>query len=722
MGPRRRNAAPRRAALAAAAVAVAVALLVSLRPAAAQEGGPPATGSNLGGVGLIEMRNARFRPDGTLEAGTAIRHQRRFHALTFQALPFLETTFRLAERLDATAGRGSVTDRAFDLKLRLLEETDARPAVAIGLQDFIGTGIYGGEYLVGSKRFGPLDVTLGLGWGRLGTGGDLGNPLRFASDGFERRPRAVEQGGSINALPFFRGGDTAVFGGLEYSLPPLPTPWGELEGLRAKLEWSGDALRDERGGWPASGGVAGSRGEARTRLNAGLQWSNEWLDVGLHAVHGTDLLFRISARLDPAHPPEAPRPPPPPMAPRPVAAPPTPGGAEAALRAAGFRPIAVDVSGMEARIAVADGRFRTLAQTAGRVARAVQPYLPAEVELLRLSWWRDGAEIARLLLPRTALEAAAGLHGGGSAEEVFASAMVLRPGGGDPPWEGGPTAMPGGDLAWGLEPRIALQLGDPNRTLLWQVQAAAGARLNLGAGVALAGSVAQPVIGNMDRAQPSASALPHVRSDAARYAAAPGPTIPALYVERLWSPARDLYARATAGLLEPMFAGVSAELLWRPHDRPYAIGMDVAQVAQRDHDGRFGTLGYSTTTGHLSVYGELPWWNLYGVVRAGRYLAGDWGATIEIGRRFDSGIEVGGFATFTDVPFETFGEGSFDKGIYVRVPLDLLGVGSRSTGTALIRPVLRDGGARLSVDSPLWEVTRDGRVDALERGYQGFVR
>jgi hypothetical protein len=38
-------------------------------PARAEE--PPATGSDLGGAGLIEMRNARFRPDGTIETGAA---------------------------------------------------------------------------------------------------------------------------------------------------------------------------------------------------------------------------------------------------------------------------------------------------------------------------------------------------------------------------------------------------------------------------------------------------------------------------------------------------------------------------------------------------------------------------------------------------------------------------------------------------------------------------
>ena len=48
-------------------------------------------------------------------------------------------------------------------------------------------------------------------------------------------------------------------------------------------------------------------------------------------------------------------------------------------------------------------------------------------------------------------------------------------------------------------------------------------------------------------------------------------------------------------------------------------------------------------------------------INAGRYLAGDWGATTTISRKFGSGWEVGGYATLTDVPFDTFGEGSFDK-------------------------------------------------------------
>lgn len=686
---------------------ISLALAASLIAGTIRAQEVPATGSDYGGVGLIEMRNARFRPDGTLEAGTSWRRQRQFWFLSFTALPFLETTFRLTDRLNATEGHGTSNDRAFDLKLRLWQENAWRPALAVGLQDAIGTGIYGGEYLVASKRFWDFDFSLGLGWGRLGTGGDIGNPMGLFWDGFRTRPRHVGAGGTPNLTSFFRGRQAAIFGGVEWSVPPLPTPFGEIEGLRAKLEWSGDALRDERGGYPRT--LTGLRGEAASRLNFGLQWQpNPWLDAGVHFVHGTDLLLRLSLRMDPARPPEFPRPPPPAMAPRPATA--DPAAQEEALRRAGFRPSGFAIKDGEARIAVEGGRYATLPQVAGRVARAVQPFLPPEVERLRVEWRRQGVTVARLILLREAMEAAA--TGRGSAEEVLASATLL-------PAEG---TAPNPSLTWAIEPRLALQLGDPKTGVRWQAGVAAGARLGLGNGFALAGSLAQAVAGNLDKGLPSDSQLPHVRSDLARYARKGKTSIPALYAERIWTPAPDWFARVTAGLLEPMFAGVSTEVLWRPVDRPYAIGLDLNWVAQREYRQRFSTLGYSVATGHLSLYADLPVWNLYTVLRAGRYLAGDWGGTVEIGRRFDSGIEVGGFATFTDVPFGRFGEGSFDKGIYVRIPLQLLGPETSARASAVIRPVQRDGGQRLAVDNPLWDVTRDGRMDALNRGFMGFVR
>ena len=671
----------------------------------------------------IETRNARFREDGTLEGGVTQRHQRRFVFFNFQALPFLETTFRLTDRLNATTGRGNTTDRSFDVKLRLLEEGPWTPAVAIGLQDLIGTGIYGGNTSVASRRWGALDLSLGLGFGRLGTRGDLTNPLTEFSDAFRARPRDVGRGGTLR-LNFFRGESVAPFGGAEYSLPTFETPWGAVDGLRAKVEWSGDALRDERGGYPVARGPL--RGLARSPVNLGLQWSGEHVDASLSFVHGTDLMARISLRMDPANPPAAP-----PL--RPLPAMPArasqalsstgdedsrAAAAFDALRAAGFRPLAYEERDAEARIAIGEGNFRTLPQVASRVLRAVNGILPPSVEALRLSWWQAGAEMGSLLVPRRAIEAAAPRSGLGSPEEAWSATTLF-------PAEGvvGPEAFTesGPRFDWVLEPRLNLQLGDPTSTVRYQGAAAAGARVEHGA-FSLSGAVQQAVFGNLAGGLPSDSKLPRVRSDYALYARDGKTSIPGLYAEGVWNIAPDVFARATAGLLEPMFGGVSSEVLWRPVSRGFALGLDLNLVQQRATDGLFGFRNYGVATGHVSLYADLPFWNLYGVLRAGRYLAGDWGGTIEMGRRFDSGVEVGGFATFTNVPFARFGEGSFDKGIYVRVPLSLFGAKSRGSGTAVIRPVQRDGGQRLAVDNPLWEVTRAGRAEAVRRGVADYAR
>ncbi len=702
---------------------LAAAFLVSLLTLPAHAQDPPlmveGSGSDWGGVGLIEMRNARFRPDGTLEAGFGLRHQRGFWFLGFQALPWLETTFRLSERLNGTTGSGMVSDRSFDIKVRLWEENDWRPALAIGIQDIAGTGIYGGEYLVASKRFWDFDISLGIGWGRLGTYADTNNPLTDIWGGFADRQRDVGQGGTPRWGTYFHGEDIAFFGGVEWSVPPIPTPWGALDGLRAKIEFSGDQLRDERGGYPAN--TTGLLGLSASRVNAGLQWQNEWLDVGVQYVNGTDFLLRASVRMNPNDPPRIPLPPPPAMAARPDE-----GSAEArliaprlfdALRAAGLSPRAVAIEGEEARIAVGDGRYRTLAQVVGRVVRAAQPLLARQVERIVVAWSLAGVEVARIMVLRSALESAA--RGQGSAEEIFATAILMAPG------EGFEDAVraPGPFFDWRIEPGLRLVLGDPSRSVLWQAAVVAGARVELGAGFSIAGGVAQVVAQNLAGAATSDSLLPHVRSDYALYAEeGQNLAVPSLYAEGIWTVAPDVFARATTGYLEPMFAGVSGEILYRPHDQPWAIGLDVNYVAQRDYDQRFGLQDYKVTTGQVSLYLDLPWWNLTTTLRGGRYLAGDWGGTVEVARRFDSGIEVGAFATMTSASYAEFGEGSFDKGIFIRVPLDIFGIQTRSSMGAVIRPVQRDGGQRLAVENPLWEVTREGRSEALQRGVAWFTR
>ena len=50
--------------------------------------------------------------------------------------------------------RGYFWDRSFDVHYLLNKEKIFFPSIALGLRDFIGTGIYSGEYLVATKNIG----------------------------------------------------------------------------------------------------------------------------------------------------------------------------------------------------------------------------------------------------------------------------------------------------------------------------------------------------------------------------------------------------------------------------------------------------------------------------------------------------------------------------------------------------------------------------------------
>lgn len=68
----------------------------------------------------------------------------------------------------SVSGDQTYKDKAFDLKLRLWEESYWLPQVAVGARDIGGTGLFDAEYLVASKARGPFDFTLGFGLGIFG--------------------------------------------------------------------------------------------------------------------------------------------------------------------------------------------------------------------------------------------------------------------------------------------------------------------------------------------------------------------------------------------------------------------------------------------------------------------------------------------------------------------------------------------------------------------------
>lgn len=260
---------------------------------------------------------------------------------------------------------------------------------------------------------------------------------------------------------------------------------------------------------------------------------------------------------------------------------------------------------------------------------------------------------------------------------------------------------------WGLFPQFRQQLFDPNNPFGVQFLAALSASLNLFPGLSLNAQGEADIYDNFTTNRSSDSQLPHVRTDFARYFTEGKNGIGQLQAEYRFRPSPNVSGLIQAGILESMFDGVGGEVLWRPEGARWGIGVDAYQVWQRDFNRLLGLQSYKTFTGHISLYYQAPFYNLNFALRAGQYLAGDRGATLEITRRFATGIEIGAFFTKTNVSAAQFGEGSFDKGIIIRIPLGWVApLESQSQIAIDLRPLQRDGGQRLLGDAILWEQSR----------------
>jgi hypothetical protein len=191
----------------------------------------------------------------------------------------------------------------------------------------------------------------------------------------------------------------------------------------------------------------------------------------------------------------------------------------------------------------------------------------------------------------------------------------------------------------------------------------------------------------------------------------------------VWSPANDWYARASAGIFEEMYGGVSGEVLYRPYGERWAVSVDGDRLRKRAFNERFSFLDYQVTTGFATLYYNVPYHNILAKLTVGRYLARDKGATLDISRLWASGVRTGIFATKTNVSAAQYGEGSFDKGLYITVPLDLFYTTStRVEGTQLFRPLTRDGGQRAADGVDLYELTSGSEPSDIADGWRDALR
>lgn len=669
--------------------------------------------SDFGGVGLMQTPTARMAPEGQLSFNANRTSPYSRYSISAQPLPWLEGTIRymaITNRNygpESLSGDQSYKDKAVDAKIRLLQEGYWRPEVAFGMRDIGGTGLFSSEYFVASKRWDSLDFSLGMAWGYIGNRGDIRNPLGYLKESFDERDRntTITDTGDLASDAFFRG-RPGFFGGLSWDSP--------VRGLQLQLEVEGNDYQSEPQGnnqkqdHPINLGAVYQLSPS-VLLRAGWQRGNT-------AMFGITFTGNLKSPgpaklLDPA--PEARKPLPTGVGPAPID---WQDVSQRLRQNAGFEVQTIEQRDRELIITGEQKQFRDQAKGLGRAARV----LDNSVDQADYDWYTlvDRAhgmeqseasinpqrlrEYEQNALDRDGLRRAV-VH----APPALRATEVLH-------------EQPQDPFNWGLSLGYNQNVGGPDGFILYQFLARAKAQYHFDHNRWVQGSLAANLLNNFDKFRYDApSNLPRVRTNIREYMTTSDVVLENLQYTQTMKFDRDFYAMGYAGLLETMYGGVGAELLYRPFGADWAVGIDANWVRQRGFRQDFSFRDYSTWTGHVTGYYQTGFHNLLTKLSVGRYLAGDYGFTLDISRRFDNGVVIGAWGTLTNVSSEEFGEGSFDKGVYFTFPFDAFFARStQSQGTIAWNPLTRDGGARLARYNQLYEMTHSTSSDRFNDGFR----
>ncbi len=678
-----------------------------------------ATSSNYGNTGLLEIPSARFAEEGTLKIGVSSSFPNKFTFITASPFPWFESTYRYAEIKNKLygplyfSGNQSYKDKGFDVKLLLAKEKYIRPAIAIGLRDVAGTGLFSSEYLVATKQIRNFDLTAGIGWGKLGRLRNISNPLIGLSRNLESRDSNTGGGGNFNYKDWFSGDRASAFAGLEYKFKKY--------GLRLKLEY--DPTR------PDQKYLKQIPLKVDSRFNVGLTYNvNNFGDLGLSFERGNQLRLSFNFRGNFAK--------------------------EGKLRKDGPPKINVtndskislkdkdkylknvlfklkeeqiflqggSVDKNRVEVSVSQSKFISQPLAVGRTARVISSLSDASLEELQINIMNGDIETSSFSFPKEYLDKA--LNNEISIVELASKTSIYS--------ESGKQKYRSHEFRpvvnfpehfWGMSPALKHHIGGPEGFYFGQLWWRLNSNLKFSRNLTLSSVFGIDLYNNFDELNnKSDSLLPHVRSDIQEYLKEGSTNIARMKLDYIWSPKNDLFVRADLGLIEEMFGGIGGEILFRPFNKRYALGFTGHFLKQREYKQRFGFRDYEVFSGHFNSYFKLPN-DILLQIHAGRYLAKDNGITLDISRLFKTGFRVGVFAAKTNVSRAEFGEGSFNKGFYFSIPFDIYYRDYRTGNIGFsMTPLTRDGGAMLNNHNSLYSIFGETTRDTIDRKINDFLQ
>ncbi|UTZ40097.1 YjbH domain-containing protein [Vibrio campbellii] len=708
--------------------------------------------TDFGGVGLMQMPSGRMAEEGEFNFGVNINDDYQHYYTSLQLMPWFETTIRYTRVPDAYfnsdpsySGENLYTDKGIDFKVRLIKESYWLPETSIGVRDFGGTGLFDGEFIAATKQFrskdyGVFDVTLGMGWGYIGQSGNITNPFCKLSDKYCDRDSAFKNnGGSVDFERWFKG-PASLYGGIEYQTPYQP--------LRFKVEYDANDYSED---FPTQRSDKNPNPKSMTQhtpWNFGALYQlGNWADIKLSYQRGNTITFgfnlytnfnELSAVWRDVQKEK--------LQTRPSKLDTDWNIVSKQLsNNAGYRRNSIAEKDDVLVVKGEQTKYRNRKESLDRAAAILANNSPEYIKTYKIVETSKG-------VPVTETDINAEQYQRVSKNEYIDADVT------DSLADQALSSTRGAQLAqskdqwrFGLSPVLQQSIGGPESFYFYNIGVNAEANYWLLNSLELSGSVYFNIADNYDKFNyidndPHISnfAVPRVRTLIRSYIHDNPVRMNQLQLTWFSQPTDNLYTQIYGGYLETMFAGVGGEVLYRPQNSNWALGLDVNLISQRDPDSWFGVYddpffyydGYNEsnckpgqvdcqayvldkgTTGQLAAY-YMPTWNwLEGTLfklSAGEFLAGDKGARLEFSKQFKSGVIVGAYATMTDLTPDEYGEGSYNKGFYVSIPFDIMTV-KPSTNRGVIgwQPITRDGGQTLNRKYHLFNVT-DARSPWFQR-------
>ena len=224
-----------------------------------------------------------------------------------------------------------------------------------------------------------------------------------------------------------------------------------------------------------------------------------------------------------------------------------------------------------------------------------------------------------------------------------------------------------------------------------------------------------------DRLNPSQ--LINVRTDIINYYKNRGVTLDQAFLQKNWNLGCGWHTRIAGGYFEEEYGGVASEFLWYPVSSSWAFGIEGAILKKRNFRGLGFTdkirklHGFTPTYRKflgsqyfLNLYYDLKCADLAFKVSGGKFLANDWGVRSSITRYFPSGMQLSIWYTWTNGNDKINGKTYQDKGVMISMPFDIFYTYSqRSRWNYGMSAWLRDVGVEAMTGLHLYELINEQR-------------